>query len=95
LKNDISPVPLGNKSLFAASLFHHGSIFRLKETLPADVKTIGEVANVHQSDFLKLLSYCRIKLLIHLAAINHGRTPTLLCRDHAEEADAAWPRVHV
>ena len=88
-------IPFGNKALLPAGFLNYGAIFGRKESLPADIKTVGEIANVHQAEIFEFFPDRRIKLLVNLAAINNGSATAFLRGDHAEEADSRRPGVHM
>src|SRR5271157_5955593 len=87
--------PFANEVLFTAGLLDNRTIIGLEKMLPAHIQSIGEIANVHQPQILELTPYLRIKLLIYLAAVHDGRAAAFFSRDHAEEANACGPAVHM
>src|SRR6516164_10561376 len=87
--------PFTNKALLMAGFFHNCAISSLEKVLPADVEAVTEVAHIHQAEVFKLFTNHRVELLVHLATINDRRAATFLGRDHAEEANARGPAIHV
>src|SRR6266700_2949130 len=91
----IFSVPFGNETLLPACFLHYGAVLGRKETLPAYIQAVREIANVHESEVFKLFPDCRIELLVNLAAVNDRRATAFFRGDHAEETDSRRPGVHV
>src|SRR6185437_5308791 len=88
-------VPLSNESLLGAGIFNDSAVFRLEEALPTDVEAVGEIAHVHQTEIFEFFPDGGIQLLIDPAAIHDRRAPAFFRGNHAKEADARRPGVHV
>jgi hypothetical protein len=87
--------PFTAGSMPSAVFLDHTGIIGLKEVPPAYVKALAKIAYIHQTLVLECVADRRIDLLIDTPAVDNGRTATVPGGEHAEEADARRPTVHV
>src|SRR5215208_1681655 len=75
----------------AAVVFHLGAIVGLKKPLPANIQSVGKVADIHQAFAFKSLTNARLQLTVNLPAIDERRFTTALRSFHTIEPNQHRP----